>query len=52
MCPFRPPVLGARKCPHHAATGPEPLPRLGFRAVLAGTMANYLAAAIAGLLLA
>lgn len=30
----------------------QDLARLGFRAVLAGTMANYLAAAIAGLLLA
>jgi CNT family concentrative nucleoside transporter len=30
----------------------QALARLGFRAVLAGTMANYLAAAIAGLLLA
>jgi CNT family concentrative nucleoside transporter len=30
----------------------QDLARLGFRAVLAGTMANYLSAAIAGLMLA
>jgi CNT family concentrative nucleoside transporter len=35
-----------------APTRKQDLARLGFRALIAGTLANYLAAAIAGLLLA